>query len=65
VEGRFRYSDLKKAAPGGLWDLYLDEPVLIVCLPLLSEHLGFSSGSQREWSWGGASESLERTTILH
>jgi hypothetical protein len=30
-EGRFRYSDLKEAAPGGLWDLYLDEPVLIVC----------------------------------
>jgi hypothetical protein len=29
VEGRFRYSDLKEAAPGGLWDLYLDEPVLI------------------------------------
>jgi len=29
--GRFRYSDLKEAAPGGLWDLYLDEPVLIVC----------------------------------
>jgi hypothetical protein len=31
VEGRLRYSDLKEAAPGGLWDLYLDEPVLIVC----------------------------------
>jgi hypothetical protein len=31
VKGRFRYSDLKEAAPGGLWDLYLDEPVLIVC----------------------------------
>jgi len=31
VYGRFRYSDLKEAAPGGLWDLYLDEPVLIVC----------------------------------
>jgi hypothetical protein len=30
--GHFRYSDLKEAAPGGgLWDLYLDEPVLIVC----------------------------------
>jgi hypothetical protein len=32
VEGRFRYSDLKEAGPGGLWDLYLDEPVLIVCM---------------------------------
>jgi hypothetical protein len=31
MKGRFRYSDLKEAAPGGLWDLYLDEPVLIVC----------------------------------
>jgi hypothetical protein len=32
---------------------------------LLSECLGFSSGSQREWAWGGASETLERTTKLH
>jgi len=32
VNGRFRYSDLKEAAPrGSLWGLYLDEPVLIVC----------------------------------
>jgi hypothetical protein len=31
MKGRFRYSDLKEAAPGGLWDLYLHEPVLIVC----------------------------------
>ena len=30
MKGRFRYSDLKEAAPGGLWGLYLDEPVLIV-----------------------------------
>jgi hypothetical protein len=30
VEGRFRYSDLKEAA-AGLWDLYLDGAVLIVC----------------------------------
>jgi len=28
MSGRFRYSDLKD--PWGLWDLYLDEPVLIV-----------------------------------
>jgi hypothetical protein len=31
LRGRFRYSDLKEAAPGRLWDLYPDEPVLIVC----------------------------------
>jgi hypothetical protein len=31
VKGRFRYSDLKEAAPGGLWDLCLYEPVLMVC----------------------------------
>ena len=31
VKGRFRYGDLKEAAPGGLWDLYLDEPAVIVC----------------------------------
>ena len=30
MKGRFRYSDLKEAAPGGLWALYLDELVLIV-----------------------------------
>jgi hypothetical protein len=36
-----------------------------VSLPLRSERLGFSSGSQREWAWGGASESLNRTSILH
>lgn len=30
-------------------------------VPLRSECLGFSSGSQREWSWRGATESLNRT----
>ena len=30
VEGRFRYSDLKEAAPGGLWGLYVNELVLMV-----------------------------------
>src|SRR5216683_6104294 len=34
-------------------------------VPLRSECLGFSSGSQREWSWGSAMERLGRTTILH
>jgi len=42
----------------GLWGLYVDEPVLIVCeLRLLSVRFGFSWWSQREWSWGGASRS--------
>jgi hypothetical protein len=31
VEGRFRYSGLKEAAPGGLWDLFLDEAVAGFC----------------------------------
>ncbi len=31
VKRRFGYSDLKEAAPGGLWDLYLEESVLVVC----------------------------------
>jgi hypothetical protein len=42
VEGRFRYSDLKEAVPWGLWDLYLDEPVLIVCeFAVATRVLGF------------------------
>jgi hypothetical protein len=31
VWGRFRYGDLKEAAPGGLWDLFLDEAVVVLC----------------------------------
>jgi len=31
VDGRFRYSGLKEAAPGGLWDLFLDEAVAVAC----------------------------------
>jgi len=32
LEGRFRYSDLKEAAPrGSLWGLYTVEPVPMVC----------------------------------
>ena len=31
MEGRFGYKRLEGRCPGGLWDLYLDEPVLIVC----------------------------------
>ena len=43
MEGRFRYSDLKEAAPGGLWDLFLDEAVTVVCeCGLLSVRFRFS-----------------------
>ena len=31
---------------------------------MLSVRFGFSWWSQREWSWGGALESLDRTTIV-
>ena len=31
MDGRFRYSGLKEAAPVGLWDLFLDEAVAVVC----------------------------------
>jgi hypothetical protein len=66
VSGRFRYSDLKEAAPGdyGIC-IWMSRSCSFASLPLLSERLGFTSRSQREWSWGGASESPERTTILH
>jgi hypothetical protein len=65
VEGRFRYSDLKEAAPGdyGIC-IWMRRSLSFASVPLLSECLGFSSGSQREWAWGGASETLERTTKL-
>ncbi len=66
VEGRFRYSDLKEASPGDYG----------ICIPmsrwlsfagwrLLSLRFGFSSWWQKEWSWAGTSESLERSTIQH
>jgi hypothetical protein len=66
VEGRFRYSDLKEAAPRdyGIC-IWMRRLLSFASVPLLSECLGFSSGSQREWAWGGASETLERTTKLH
>ena len=59
--GALQIQRLEGSRPGGLWDLYLDEPVVdrLRVWPLLSERLGFSCWSQREWSWGGASESLE------
>ena len=66
MSGRFRYSDLKEAAPGdyGIC-IWMSRSWSFASVPLRSECLGFSSGSQREWAWGGASESLERTAIVH
>jgi hypothetical protein len=66
VYGRCRYSELKAAAPGdyGIC-IRMSRSWSFAGLRLRSEHLGFSSGSQREWSRGGASESLERTAIPH
>ena len=66
MEGRLRYSDLKEAAPGDYGNcIWMSWFRSFVSWPLRSERLGFSSGSQREWSWGDASESLNRTIILH
>jgi len=49
VSGALQIQRLEGSRPGGLWDLYLDEPVLIVCeFALLSERLGLTSRSQRE-----------------
>ena len=67
MDGRFRYSDLKEAAPGELWDLYMDEPVLIVCeLLLRSSAWSFSRGIAREGvgrGWMGESESSDHTAL--
>ena len=67
MEGRFRYSDLKEAAPGGLWDLYLDEPVLIVCeFAVAVRVLGFQQLVAERMSVGrriGGSESHHLTAF--
>jgi hypothetical protein len=49
VKGRFRYSDLKEAAPGdyGIC-IWVSRFRSFVSLPLRSERLGFSSWWQRE-----------------
>ena len=66
MEGRFRYSDLKEAAPRdyGIC-IWMSWSRSFASLTLRSERLGLSSGSERECAWVGASESLNRTTILH
>ncbi len=66
MEGRFRYSDLKEAAPGdyGIC-IWMSRSRSFASLQLRSERLGFSSESRRECAGGGASGSLNRTTILH
>ncbi len=64
--GRFGYSDLKEAAPGAYGIcIWMSRSWSFASVPLRSECLGFSSGWRREGSWGGASESPERITILH
>jgi hypothetical protein len=56
---------LEGSRPWGLWDLYLDERVLMVCeFAVAIGRSGFTSGLQREGSWGGEWESLNRTTIV-
>jgi hypothetical protein len=75
LDKRLRVHDLGRALqiqrlegsrPWGLWDLYVDEPVLIVC------EVAAAVGALRaplviaeRMVWGGTSESLERTAILH
>jgi len=46
VEGRFRYSDLKEAAPGdyGIC-IRMNRPLSFASLRLQAERLGLSSGS--------------------
>jgi len=52
VYGRFGYSDLEEAARG-LWGLYVDEQVLIVCeVAVAVGALRFQLVSQREWFVG-------------
>ena len=64
MSGALQIQRLEGSRPRGLWDLYLDELVLILCESAIAVGArGFRSGSQREWAWGGASESLNRTTI--
>ena len=66
MEGRFRYSDLKEAAPldYGIY-IPMSRPLSFARSRLLSVCFRFSCWGQREWSWGGTSESLERTTVQH
>ena len=66
MEGRFRYSDLKEAAPRdyGIC-IPMSRPLLFARWRFLPVCFRFSCWWQREWSWGGTSESLERTTVQH
>ena len=64
--GRFRYSDLKEAAPGDYGICFsMRRSLLFARWRLLSVRFRFSCWWQREWSWGGTLESLERTTVQH
>ena len=66
MEGRCRYSDLKEAAPGDYGICFsMRRSLSFGKWLLLSVRFRFSCWWQREWSWAGTSESLERTTIQH
>jgi hypothetical protein len=63
-EGALQIQRLE-GSPGGLWDLYLDEPVLIVReVDVVVGALWFQLLMAERMVMGGASESLEHTTIL-
>ena len=66
MEGRFRYSDLKEAAPED-YGIYIpmSRSMSFARWCLLLVRFRFSCWWQRKWSWAGTSESLERTTIPH
>ena len=63
--GALQIQRLEGSRPEGLWDLFLDEAIVVVCeVALLSVCFRFSCWWQREWSCVGMLESPERTTIL-
>jgi hypothetical protein len=65
VKGRFRYSDLKEAAPGDYGICFsMRRSLSFARWRLLSVCFRFSCSWQREWSCTGMSESRERTTML-
>ncbi len=66
-EGALQIQRLEGSRPGGLWDLYLDEPVLIVCeFAVAVRALGFQQRVAERMGVGrriGASESHHHTAF--
>jgi len=66
-EGALQIQRLEGSRPGGLWDLYLDEPVLIVCeFAVAVRALGFQERVAERMSVGrriGESESHHHTAF--